>query len=384
MARPSRIPRSALLATIVASAAAATALADPPPFLPPSLQKIVEDAREQHQAPAEPVERHPDLRAVVLGELTFGEVIDRLGSDDLAVRESATSLLASVPLWDETLLARALGLSDICAETRLRLECAIFSRFANSPRPAVGIQMVNGAVNGAIKIDNVFKGFPAERVLQKDDLILSIDGVRLHGDQQILQSLIASYDPGDVVTMHIVRDNREMRVEVELGEYTRLQNGPARREPALLHRSFELRLRRANVETTNGATPAMQAPVARADGSRAATPRRSATAVGMLPGGEASSVPGQTIGGMPANDGRRRMVAADVRRAQPANAGRHVDPGLIDKLNELNAQIVDLQVKLNDPRTPQDERVKLGEQMQELTRVRQVLVDITLDQPAAR
>jgi S1-C subfamily serine protease len=64
----------------------------------------------------------------------------------------------------------------------------------------------------------VFPGSPAEAAgLQSGDIIVSVDGEQISVDAD-LPTLILPHEPGDTVTLRVLRDNSAREVEVTLGE----------------------------------------------------------------------------------------------------------------------------------------------------------------------
>ena len=64
----------------------------------------------------------------------------------------------------------------------------------------------------------VFPGSPAEAAgLQAGDIVVSVDGEQLSADTD-LSTLILPHEPGDTITLRVLRDNSAREVEVTLGE----------------------------------------------------------------------------------------------------------------------------------------------------------------------
>jgi S1-C subfamily serine protease len=82
-------------------------------------------------------------------------------------------------------------------------------------------------------VSKVVKGGPAEKaglkagdheiefqglkVTAGGDVIVAVDGQEIVGESD-LPKLIAQHDPGDRVTLELIRDGQTQNVEVELGE----------------------------------------------------------------------------------------------------------------------------------------------------------------------
>jgi S1-C subfamily serine protease len=64
----------------------------------------------------------------------------------------------------------------------------------------------------------VIPGSPAEEAgLQEGDVIVAIDGEQIGADTD-LSMLIVGHDPGDTVTLRVLRGNSAQEIEVTLGE----------------------------------------------------------------------------------------------------------------------------------------------------------------------
>ncbi len=79
-------------------------------------------------------------------------------------------------------------------------------------------------------IDRVLRDSPAGRAgLQSKDVILEIDGIKVNRSNQV-QALIARRNPGETVPLHIMRDGREMTLDVTLGKKVVSEAGYTRHE----------------------------------------------------------------------------------------------------------------------------------------------------------
>ena len=77
-----------------------------------------------------------------------------------------------------------------------------------------GLERIAGAVVTEVQPD----GPAAEAGLRPEDVIVSVDGQPLR-DAVGLTARLAQYQPGDEVTLGVVRDGRRMQVDLELGEF---------------------------------------------------------------------------------------------------------------------------------------------------------------------
>jgi hypothetical protein len=379
-----RVALSGLAITLASSSVRAD---EPPPFLPPSLQKIVEQAREDNKGVAQRGEMSDDaikgLRDIAAGDLTLGEVIDQLGSDDIAERERASDLLANVAMWDEDILAKACELPEVCAERRARLRNAIYERFINTPRPAVGITMGNNAISG-ILVTGLQKGFPAAGVLREGDEILVIGGVDLRptsNNQAPLMAAIASFDPGDTIDLMVLRDGREIDLQIELGSFDDLGQQARARPDDVMQRALALRMHRLGFDLDADTGRPIAAPVSRFDWKNASRRIvRPAENVQLVSGGEASLVPGRPSGGLGTVNPSMALRAERARNDFKQPAGQpNQNQALLQQIRQIDAQIDSLSEKINDPRLNAEERARYLEAMEELTLLRKRLQLVATD-----
>lgn len=374
-------------AWLLAAAAPAVANAgaeDPPPFLPRELADVVERARAKQRAetPQRTHDAPAEIDEVASGELTLREVVGMLSSSSYDDRETATRLLADVPQWDDQTLSLVCARAELCPEARARIREALFTRFANSPGPAVGIQMDQNRAEPGVGIAEVMPRFPAARTLRKGDVILKIGDIDLRADPtpSRLQEVVASYQPGDRVDVLILRDSREQLVQVELGRFENLNEGMGMRNETLLRQAWSIRARRLGLEEVAGEPVAVA--ISMFDWRRA-TQRggQARPASGMAPGGEPAIVPGRLPGVMANLDNSRitrveRVDRADVRVGH-APRGADVQKALEDRLSEVETMIGEMSERLADARTPQQELPKLRSALEELsTQRRQILLEM--------
>lgn len=65
----------------------------------------------------------------------------------------------------------------------------------------------------------VIPGSPADKAgLEENDIILEIDGQRVSAEQSLVR-ILGRFDPGDVITLKVLKDGEEQEVRVTLGEF---------------------------------------------------------------------------------------------------------------------------------------------------------------------
>jgi hypothetical protein len=181
------------------------------------------------------------------------KLIPALDSDDFAKREAASKEIAddsgvSLHLIEQRLCDKAHPLTP---EQALRLGEAGLRLFANTQRGAMGVQFAAPGMEGSldgVKVGMAVDGFDSKRVLKSGDVIRDMDGVSLAvGDQSrsrnLVVALIISHDPGDEVTLNLLRNGEPLVVKLALGSYRDLRNANEL-DTARLRTAWDLRCRR--------------------------------------------------------------------------------------------------------------------------------------------
>lgn len=151
-------------------------------------------------------------------------ILPQLDDADFAKREAATKVLQESPTISLDAVGMAFAEPNLSPEQARRLVTAFKARFAASPRPALGIgpSLLPDDRRGVF-VNRVVQGLPAvdEKLIRVGDLIVSINGEKtvpeLPGnplrvdprsenarDSQTI-AIIQSFDPGDEVTLEILR-----------------------------------------------------------------------------------------------------------------------------------------------------------------------------------
>jgi PDZ domain len=178
--------------------------------------------------------------------------VPKLDSDDYAEREKASELIGSDEGVSLSLIEKRLtdAARPLTPEQSLRLSEAGLKHFANSQRGAMGVSFAlsDNALDG-VKVGGAVDGFDSKRVLRPGDVIREMDGVSLALNDQmrsrgLIIALIVSHDPGDEVTLDLLRGGEPVVVRLKLGNYKDLRNANELDLPRL-RAAWELRCRRA-------------------------------------------------------------------------------------------------------------------------------------------
>ncbi|MBC7834166.1 MAG: hypothetical protein H7Y88_03580 [Phycisphaerales bacterium] len=151
-----------------------------------------------------------------------------LDSPVLSERDRAMQQLAGHA--DATLPALEQVLHDpsISAEQRARMSRVALSRFAISPRAAMGFSF-GGVLPNRVSVAATFANFDSHKKLRTGDMMVEADGHSLVGPtaQRLLRAIIQSHDPGDMIHLVVRRGAERLKIDVRLGRYDQLprQNG---------------------------------------------------------------------------------------------------------------------------------------------------------------
>ena len=114
-------------------------------------------------------------------------------------------------------VVEGLGLAIPISDARPYLNCIL--RTGVSSRPSIGISCYNGTLDGVsgILVAEVVEGTPAAKVMMVNDFIIAGNGVTVSGVDDLTR-IFAELDPGDVVSLTVIRGDKTITVEVELYE----------------------------------------------------------------------------------------------------------------------------------------------------------------------
>lgn len=249
-------------------------------------------------------------------------VLAGLDADDPVVRERASrSIESDGSRVSLTSIERTLRRGDLTPEQRRRLLAAAFERFRDpSGRAGMGVAFDFVALENGLRLGTIVPDFPAAAVLRQGDRVLKFDGVSLR-DREHAIAMIVARDPGDEVSLGIVRGGEPMTVTVRLGRRDALDN-PTPVEGSILAEAWAIRS--AAFTAPERSTPIIDGGITRSAWEPADSPGENPSLV-VTAGGEGR-------GGIDPDD--PRVVQADqslIVRVNPRQRG--IDGRLI-----LNAQ----------------------------------------------
>ncbi len=149
------------------------------------------------------------LRARAIAPLTE-QLVTQLASRSYAERRAASERLQSSEVALDDLLS-VLARGGLAPEQHHRVLSIAFDRIVNAPRGALGIQMNPARPGeGGVRVTRIIPGFPAEKHLEVDDIIVAIDG-RAVRDVTDLRMIVQGQPPGTEVRVEAIRAERDPR-----------------------------------------------------------------------------------------------------------------------------------------------------------------------------
>lgn len=188
----------------------------------------------------------PDLDAAALEAL-----VSKLDDSSLAERERAMDALRKLPGVSVRAIERCLRRDSLSPEQRVRLGQVGQSLFLDEPRAAMGVSFTQGLMDDEdvqVQVESPTPGWDAARVLRPMDVLRTIDGLRLRSRAEARAAII-SHDPGETVSLEIIRNGQPGTVRVRLGDFADLGNRGFI-DAVTYEAAWRLRLARANAESS--------------------------------------------------------------------------------------------------------------------------------------
>lgn len=180
--------------------------------------------------------------------------IGALAGDDLAARDAAVRRIATDPNCSLADLEQCLvGPERPAPEAAERLLRLAKRRFMETPRAAMGVQFSRfDAGVGGVEINGTVRGFESEAVLRPGDVIRSIGGMPT-ASQAAARCAIVSREPGERVTLDVLRRGEALQVSLSMGSFAELSNAVGL-DGATLEAAWNVRCKRLG---TRGEEPAV-------------------------------------------------------------------------------------------------------------------------------
>jgi hypothetical protein len=173
---------------------------------------------------------------------TFDRHVADLASQNFATRQAASNHLSNNEQFTLEMLESALKRQDLTLEARYRLFGIARQRFFRSPRAALGFKF-GGQLRDRVVVGETFPQFPSFKILEVGDMIVGADGTKIEGPggQAMLQSIIISHDPGEILKLTVRRGPRKLDLDVPLGAFKDLDNAGAGLFEDRLARAWRIR-----------------------------------------------------------------------------------------------------------------------------------------------
>lgn len=173
------------------------------------------------------------------------ELVELLDDDDWLQRDLATIELGELdPGITLEMIEALIERPGLSPEQLARLRLAALRRYAMRPKGALGVSFGTIRV-GAIEIQPIPEDddFPATKVLKDGDQIAMVADRIIDGSFS-LRIEILSREPGDILPVTVLRGQRVLHLDLELGSFDDL-SGAVRMDSDLLNSALALRWERA-------------------------------------------------------------------------------------------------------------------------------------------
>jgi hypothetical protein len=309
----------------------------------------------------------------------FVEQVRLLDAEDLGTREDAALRIASDPRTNLALVERMLsqGGMSLSPEQRERLTRLATGFFRNEPRAGMGVSFARFDGREGVEIAGTVEGFDARRVLRPGDIIRSMSGIPVRFNDEA-RAVILSHDPGETISVEVVRAGEVRTLSVVLGRFSDLRNA-AEPEDAVLAGAWELRCaRRLGLPATRLSEvldPGLPQSrwVSLRSGSISQTTRANAQVV--VPWGESKQPegPARLLAG-----GEGRGVPTEVDIVFTERQGWDDNPqiaGLLANISELSRRIANGEARLRAGTLNANERRLLDAQLDRERTLRRQLME---------
>lgn len=290
-----------------------------------------------------------------------------LDSAELAERDYAQLRLGDGRACSLGLIQSRFLDAGLTEEQRLRLHSAGFRLFTGSVRGAMGVQFDTTTPQGVV-IGRTIEGFDSRVTLRPGDVIRTIDG-RPAVDQDHVRALIISHDPGDEVTVGLLRNGEPLTVVLRMGRFDQLRDRNVGPDEQAMQQAWRVRLAR----------------LARESAARLPAPIDAVDVEAEQEDFDLAMALARARGPIAQDDDGGYGIASLVAGGEPRGLGAWGAPGYIvfrgggmpgqadpvgELLRELNAtqrtiieiqdQLLEMRAVVEDPNTPAARRQELG------------------------
>ncbi|MFO0834349.1 MAG: PDZ domain-containing protein [Phycisphaerales bacterium] len=224
---------------------------DAAPKAAPEPQPPVNTSPADPPAPGEATPPAATPAPATLDMAALDSTLAKLDDPSIEEREHAMNAIRTLPGMSVRAIGQAMQKPTLSAEQRVRLSQVGQSLFLDEPRGALGVTFNVGGIDdeeGQVQIRETTPGWDSSRALRPWDVVRSIDGLRLRTYAEARAAII-SHDPGDTVSLDIVRNGQPGTVRVRLGNFADL-NKSGLIDPLAYEAAWRLRASRMISEAT--------------------------------------------------------------------------------------------------------------------------------------
>ncbi len=326
-------------------------------------------------------------RNISVSASSVERLIEQLGDASFAEREDAMRKLMTSDLPIERILEAAQPVMRLSPEQYIRLERVLETRFRESPRGAIGVRFDGKPNELGVRLQEIVPGFPAADQLQGGDILTIVDNVDLRrADSPTVYQLphiILSHDPGEMLSVSLLRDNQQLNLRIPLGDYgefSRTDNAAA--SPEVISGAWELRRKRMGFD--HSIIQPIRVAARNTSWLSAATGRPDESKVGFVAGASSRAVAERAFQVFaPEENWARREIDAPKAPPLPKLAASEIDRRLeiVQLQRELSSEITQqraLADVLNDKNATPERRLEARRRLEE-SRDRMAIIRLRID-----
>ncbi len=187
----------------------------------------------------------------------IAELVAGLDSALLTDRENASRELLERADELSASISSEIDAATLTPEQRARVLATLRQRFILSPRAGLGVSFreppTEDVVTSGVRIETVVAGFPAAELLVPGDVVIEAEGQPLRGRPRGLgdatfRHAILSLDPGEAISIRLIRDGQELDLSVPTRSYSDLNQGVGQPDSRWIDGAWRLRAERLGLE----------------------------------------------------------------------------------------------------------------------------------------